>query len=189
MLGCVAVSIAFGDAGAPTDSSIASIPAGLFSHFSYTTHDKMAALPNSLLAITLASNFGTFILYGLSCILCMVAYHKHPNFSFVRHLLVPVLGILANLGCMAAYLIFPFQGIGTKKEPLIALGIAAVWGAVWRVLFPQDGEGRGADSVDADQDAGRVAFRGREVQLVVVDPGASRFFDDVPGRREELRSG
>ena len=36
-------------------------------------HDEMAALPNSLLTVTLASNFGTFLLYMLSCIICMVA--------------------------------------------------------------------------------------------------------------------
>ncbi len=39
----------------------------------------MAALPNSLLALTLTSNFGTFILYGLSCLLCIVAYHKRQD--------------------------------------------------------------------------------------------------------------
>ena len=69
----------------------------------------MAALPNSLLTVTLASNFGTFLLYALSCTLCMVAYHKHPNFSFIRHLLIPVFGLLANLACMAFYLIGPLR--------------------------------------------------------------------------------
>ena len=44
-------------------------------------HDTMAALPNSLLAITLTSNFGTFILYALSCLLCIVAYHKRPDYT------------------------------------------------------------------------------------------------------------
>jgi hypothetical protein len=103
----------------------------------------MAALPNSLLAVTLASNFGTFILYGLSCILCMVAYYKHPNYSFVKHSLVPALGILANLGCMCAYLWFPFIGIGTKKEPLIALGIAAVWALFGAYYFIAAGKAEG----------------------------------------------
>ena len=31
-------------------------------------------------------------------------------------------GLLANLGCMAFYLIGPFMGYGTKMEPLLALG-------------------------------------------------------------------
>jgi amino acid transporter len=127
VIGCVAVLMVFGDAGAPTDAVIAAIPHGLFSSLGYTTNAKMAALPNSLLTVTLASNFGTFLLYALSCILCMVAYHKHPKFSFVRHLAIPLFGLLANLACMGFYLVAPFTGIGTWKEPYLALGIAAVW--------------------------------------------------------------
>ncbi len=84
VIGLIAVSMAFGDAGAPTDSAIQGLPHGLFSSFGYSTHDKMAAMPNSLLTVTLASNFGTFLLYGLSCIICVVAYHNHPNFSALR---------------------------------------------------------------------------------------------------------
>jgi amino acid transporter len=57
VIGVVAVCMAFGDAGAPTDATIAALPHGIFSSFGYSTHDKMAALPNSLLAITLTSNF------------------------------------------------------------------------------------------------------------------------------------
>jgi APA family basic amino acid/polyamine antiporter len=128
VIGCVAVVLVFGDGGAPTAAAIAAIPHGLFSSFGYTTHDRMAALPNSLLTVTLASNFGTFLLYALSCTLCMVAYHKHPNFSAVRHLLIPTFGLCANLACMGFYVVGPFMGYGTKMEPLLALGIAAVWG-------------------------------------------------------------
>ena len=95
----------------------------------------MAALPNSLLTVTLASNFGTFLLYALSCIICLVAYHKHPKFSLVRHLLIPVFGLVANLACMAFYLIGPFMGYGTKMEPLMALGVAACLGDLWRHLL------------------------------------------------------
>jgi amino acid transporter len=130
VIGCVAVLMVFGDAGAPSDATIAAIPHGVFSSLGYTTHAKMAALPNSLLTVTLASNFGTFILYALSCTLCMVAYHKHPAFSLIKHLLIPGFGLLANLACMGFYLVAPFlPSIGAPwKEPYLALGIAAVWG-------------------------------------------------------------
>jgi len=134
-IGIIAVSMAFGDAGAPQDAAIQALPHGLFSSFGYSTHDKMAALPNSLLTITLASNFGTFILYCLSCVICMVAYHNHPNFSMLKHFLIPLFGVLANLGCMAFYLIGPFMGYGTAKEPLIAIGIAAVWAIYGGIYF------------------------------------------------------
>jgi amino acid transporter len=143
VIGCVAVAIAFGDAGAPTDAAIATIPHGFWSSFGYTTHDHMAALPNTLLTVTLASNFGTFILYALSCTLCMVAYWKHPNFSVIRHLLIPIFGLLANLGCMAFYLVGPALGYGTPHEPLLALAIAAVWAIYGAIYFLSAGKASG----------------------------------------------
>jgi APA family basic amino acid/polyamine antiporter len=135
VIGCIGVMMAFGDAGAPADAAIQALPHGFWSSFGYSTHDKMAALPNSLLTVTLASNFGTFLLYMLSCVVCMVAYHNHPKFSMVRHLLVPAFGLLANLACMAFYVIGPFMGYGTKMEPLLALGIALVWGIYGGIYF------------------------------------------------------
>ncbi len=71
--------LVFADASAPTDATIAALPHGIFSSFGYSTHDKLAALPNSLLTITLTSNFGTFILYALSCFLCIVAFSQPPR--------------------------------------------------------------------------------------------------------------
>jgi len=135
VIGCLGVTMAFGDAGAPTDAVIQALPHGFWSSFGYLTHDKMAALPNSLLTVTLASNFGTFLLYGLSCVICLVAYHNHPNFKVVRHLFIPVFGVLANLACMVFYLVGPFMGYGTKMEPLLALGIALVWAVYGAIYF------------------------------------------------------
>ena len=143
VIGVCAVVLAFGDAAAPSDATIAAIPHGLFSSFGYFAHDKMAALPNSLLAVTLTSNFGTFILYALSCMLCIVAFHKRSDFSLIKHLLIPGFGLLANLGCMSFYLIGPTLGYGTVKEPLIALGIAAVWGLYGAVYFLRTSKTKG----------------------------------------------
>jgi APA family basic amino acid/polyamine antiporter len=135
VIGCIALLMVFGDAGAPSDATIQALPHGFWSSFGYTTHDKMASLPNTLTLITLASNFGTFLLYGLSCFTCIVCYHKHPNFKPIRHLFIPVFGLAANLVCMAFYLIGPFLGYGTKMEPLLALGIAAVWAIYGGIYF------------------------------------------------------
>jgi basic amino acid/polyamine antiporter, APA family len=135
IVGCVSVVMAFGDAGAPADAVIQALPHGFWSSFGYTTHDKMAALPNSLLTVTLASNFGTFLLYALSCVTCIVGYHKHPKFSAMRHFLIPTFGLLANLACMVTYVVGPFLGIGTKAEPLLALGIALVWAIYGGIYF------------------------------------------------------
>jgi APA family basic amino acid/polyamine antiporter len=143
VVGCLGVMLAFGDAGAPADTAIKALPQGFWSSFGYTTHDGMAAMPNSLLTVTLASNFGTFLLYALSCIICMVAYHKHPKFSALRHLFIPVFGLVANLACMSFYLIGPFMGYGTKMEPLLALGIAAVWACYGGIYFIRSSKASG----------------------------------------------
>jgi amino acid transporter len=135
VVGCITVVMFFGDGAAPSDSAIQALPHGFWSSFGYTTHDKMAALPNSFLTTTLASNFGTFLLYMLSCLTCIVCYHKHPKFKVMRHLVVPLFGLIANLACMLFYLVGPFMGYGTKMEPLIALGIALVWGIYGGIYF------------------------------------------------------
>jgi len=143
IIGVVAVSLAFGDAGAPSDASIAALPHGLFSSFGYTTHAQMASLPNSLLTITLTSNFGTFILYALSCFLCIVAYHKRHDYNIVRHLLIPGFGLIANLTLMAFYVISPVFGLGTFKEPLLAIAISALWGLYGAIYFIRSSKAKG----------------------------------------------
>ncbi|MGZ4820290.1 MAG: APC family permease [Terriglobales bacterium] len=157
VVGCVAVSMAFGDTGAPADTAIQALPHGFWSSWGYTTHDKMAALPNSLLTVTLASNFGTFLLYGLSCVICLVAYHKHPKFSPVRHLFVPIFGLVANLACMAFYLIGPFMGYGTKMEPLLALGIAFVWAIYGGIYFVRSNKAVGRTTLVPSRNASVAA--------------------------------
>jgi len=143
VIGVVAVSLVFADAAAPSDATIAALPHGIFSSVGYMSHDKLASLPNSLLTVTLTSNFGTFILYALSCFLCIVAFHKRPDYSFIKHLLIPGFGLVANLVCMAFYLIGPFMGYGTAKEPLLALAISAVWGIYGGIYFLRSSKSKG----------------------------------------------
>ncbi|MGA8012142.1 MAG: APC family permease [Candidatus Acidiferrales bacterium] len=141
--GCVALLVLFGDGPALSDATIAALPHGFWSSFGYMSHDKMAALPNSLLTITLASNFGTFLLYMLSCVTCIFCYHGHPNFSFLKHMLIPIFGVAANLACMGAYIVLPFMGYGTKMEPFFALGIAAVWAIYGGIYFTLNSKKQG----------------------------------------------
>ena len=138
-----ALLMPFGDAGAPTDATIAGFAARFLSSFGYTTHDNMAALPNTLLTITLASNFGTFLLYSLSCMICICGYHNHPNFRFDEAHADSRLRLVANLVCMAFYLIGPFMGYGTKMEPFLALGIAAVWAIYGGIYFLRSSKASG----------------------------------------------
>jgi amino acid transporter len=143
VIGVVAVSLVFGDAAAPSDATIAALPHGIFSSFGYLSHDQLASLPNSLLTITLTSNFGTFILYALSCFLCMVAYQERHDHNYLMHYIIPGFGLLANLVCMGFYLAGPIFGLGTFKEPLLALGISAVWALYGGIYFLRSSKAKG----------------------------------------------
>jgi amino acid transporter len=102
---------------------------GIFDPATYTS------LPNTLVIVTLVSNFGTFLLYMLTCLVAIVAFREHKSFHGFKHVVVPVFGLLANLACMLFYLIGPFTVTGMSwKEPYIALGIAGIWG-VWGAIY------------------------------------------------------
>jgi len=157
VVGVVAVLVPFGDSGALADTAIKGLPQGLFSSVGYMSHDSMAALPNTLLTVTLASNFGTFLLYMLSCFICMVAYHNHPNYSFLRHTAIPIFGLIANLACMAFYIIGPFMGYGTAKEPLLALGIALVWALYGGIYFMRASKTKGRTTLVGERGLGATS--------------------------------
>jgi len=103
---------------------------GIFSPDAYTK------LPNTLLIVTLVSNFGTFMLYMFTCFITIVAFREHHTFHGFKHVGIPVFGLLANLACMLFYLIGPFMVAGMSvKEPYIALAVAGLWGIYGAVYF------------------------------------------------------
>jgi len=104
----------------------------------------IAKLPNTLVIITLVSNFGTFLLYMLTCIIALVAFREHEMYRPFKHFLVPVFGLCANLVCMLFYLIGPFTVSGMSiNEPYIALGICACWAIYGATYFLKASKARG----------------------------------------------
>jgi basic amino acid/polyamine antiporter, APA family len=118
---------------------------GIFSPHSYVT------LPNSMLIITLISNFGTFLLYMTTCIVAIVAFREHHMFNGFKHFFIPVFGLLANFGCMLFYLLGPIPSIGVAgmsfKEPYIALGFSVVWILVGAVYLAMNSKSRGKEVI------------------------------------------
>jgi len=95
-----------------------------------------AKMPNTLVIVTLVSNFGTFLLYMITNVIAIVAFKEHHSFNTIKHVLVPVFGLVANLLCMLFYLIGPFMVSGMSvKEPYIALGVCFIWGLYGAVYF------------------------------------------------------
>ena len=134
IIGIFGVALYFCGGAALSDDTIKTLPHNIWYSFGIISHDAAANIPQSLLIITLASNFGTFLLYMMTCIIAIVAFREHQSFHGFKHVVVPVFGLLANLLCMLFYLIGPFSVAGMSwKEPFVALGIAAVW-AIYGVV-------------------------------------------------------
>jgi len=90
---------------------------------------------DNLLQITLASNTGTFLVYGMTNLIVIVAFAGRPGRSLFRHIVVPVIGALANLAMLGAVIFESVSAGGsTQTDTLIALAIVVVWvaaGVVW----------------------------------------------------------
>ena len=82
----------------------------------------------ALTGITLASNLGTFVLYALICGLTIVAFAGTRTFSRIKHGLIPVLGLITNIGLvLTIFLIGLSTGGVTTDATVLALVIAAGW--------------------------------------------------------------
>jgi amino acid transporter len=129
----------------------ATAPAALDKHnFWYSvgifSPDMYTILPNSLVIVTLISNFGTFLLYMITCWIAMVAFKEHRTFNTIKHVVIPILGLLANLVIMLFYLVGPFTVAGMSwKEPYIALGVCAIWGIYGAVYFMKSSKAKGKE--------------------------------------------
>lgn len=147
VLGAFAALYFFAGTAAPDDKTIATLPHNIWYAIGMSSNGALSAMPNGLLLVTLVSNFGTFMLYGLTNIICIVAFREHHEFSGFKHMVVPVFGAIANFGCMAFYLIGPMEGLGSVKEPLMAVAVAAIWGVYGGIYFMRNSKKRGKDTV------------------------------------------
>lgn len=84
-----------------------------------------------LTGITLASNLGTFILYGLTCTWTIVAFKNRDDFSIIKHGVIPVLGIITNIIMIVAILyLYIIGNADSVSEAKICFWIAGGWAAI-----------------------------------------------------------
>jgi amino acid transporter len=84
-----------------------------------------------LTGITLASNFGTFVLYALTCIWTIVAFHGRKGRGIIKHYVVPALGLLANVAMLVSILyLYIIGNADAKNEALICFALTGAWGIV-----------------------------------------------------------
>ena len=136
-IGIFAVFLNFAGPAAQSNDSIAGVwHRNIWYMFGLFKNETAAKIPQGMLVVTLISNFGTFLLYMMTCIVAIVAFREHHTFHGFKHVVVPVFGLLANLLCMLFYLIGPFSVAGMSwKESYCALAIAALWGVYGAFYF------------------------------------------------------
>jgi amino acid transporter len=93
---------------------------------------------DNLLQITLASNTGTFLVYGMTNAIVLIAFGGEHKRSVIKHVIVPVAGLIANIAMLVGVIFMSVSSGGsTQTDTLIALGIVGAWilvGAVWLVV-------------------------------------------------------
>ncbi len=96
---------------------------------------------DNLTQITLASNTGTFIVYGFTCVIAIVAFASRHDRHPVKHYLVPGVGALMNIAELMGIVYIAVTGSGTAPgNAYKALGAVAIWcviGAVWVLSNPK----------------------------------------------------
>ncbi len=85
----------------------------------------------NLTAITFWSNIGTFILYGMTNLIAFVAFLRHPQRNAFTHIVVPILGTIANIAMLFAVLYLGILGGGDTQTAAMYSIIATV---VWLVV-------------------------------------------------------
>jgi basic amino acid/polyamine antiporter, APA family len=92
----------------------------------------------NLTAITFLSNIGTFLLYGLTNLVALVAFRRVARAHTIKHVAVPLLGMMANLAMLLAVLYLGILGGGdTQTAALISILATGAWfvaGAAYFVI-------------------------------------------------------
>jgi APA family basic amino acid/polyamine antiporter len=90
----------------------------------------------NLMAITFITNIGTFLLYGMTNIISLVAFMRQPKRSILTTVIVPILGFITNIGMLVAIIVLGIIGGGaTQTAALIAIITSLVWLAVGVVFL------------------------------------------------------
>jgi amino acid transporter len=96
---------------------------------------------DNLTQITLASNIGTFLVYGATCIIALIAFASHHDKHPIKHIGIPGVGALMNIIEMIAVFYIAFsEGTGTTPgNAEKAIGVVVIWiaiGFIWAITNP-----------------------------------------------------
>ena len=83
---------------------------------------------DNLTQVTLISNIGTFLLYGMTCLICIIAFAGVAKRGIFTTILAPGVGVLLNTVMLIGVYYFDISSGGnTTRDTLIAGGFAIAW--------------------------------------------------------------
>ncbi|GAC1566168.1 MAG: hypothetical protein NVS3B14_06720 [Ktedonobacteraceae bacterium] len=86
---------------------------------------------DNLTQVTLVSNIGTFLLYGMTCLICIVAFAGVKKRGLFGTIMAPGLGVTLNVLMLAGVIYFAITGGGSTQTDTI---IAALFSIAWLVI-------------------------------------------------------
>ena len=96
---------------------------------------------DNLTQITLASNTGTFLVYGLSCLIAIIAFASRHDRHVFKHFFIPGLGLLMNVSELLGVVYLSIKAGGsTSTDTVKALVIVVLWivlGLIWVLGNPR----------------------------------------------------
>ena len=115
---------------------------------------------DNLTQTVLASNTGTFIVYGAACLVALVAFASRRDKHVIKHLAIPGIGFLMNIAELLGVVYIAATGSGTSPgDAFKALGVVGLWivlGFVWFAVNPGRHHARAA--MTAKQNGERIAI-------------------------------
>jgi amino acid transporter len=83
---------------------------------------------DNLTQVTLVSNIGTFLLYGMTCLICIVAFAGVKTRGLYSTILAPGLGSVLNVAMLIGVIYFAITGGGsTQVDTIIAGAFSIAW--------------------------------------------------------------
>jgi APA family basic amino acid/polyamine antiporter len=84
---------------------------------------------DNLTQVTLVSNIGTLLLYGMTCIICVVAFAGVAGRNAFSTVIAPILGATLNILLLfgVIYYAITTNSVNTQRDTIIAIVIAIVW--------------------------------------------------------------
>jgi len=128
----------------------------------------------TMLAVSTASNMGTFVLYATVCGLCYLSYVGTFEYEWSKHVLIPCIGAALNLTLLAAILGIGY-GVGgsTREATLIAFGVAGLWTLISWSLVTDNGVVKGCRDAILGEGG---AMKSRNTSFVALQ---NKDFDDL----------